>query len=288
MAEALCGKDCAVCADREELSCPGCQNGPGRRFQNKCEVAVCCHEKGHVLCNSCSFFPSCGRLRDRDRMPRTFLRQRMEEQERKERLANNAAFNARWLMLLFFMVIPDVVVSILTAEVITNWIPGLFWPGECLRILCLAACCVILFKLSKNCEDYRRAGICILIGGGVGTVVTMLFGGSDLPGWSLLLTLPAMVIRLYGEYKEYQAHAYILKDADQEMAEKWEKLWKWYWISYAAMFGSIVVMLIMPVVGLLVMLAAVIGVLVVGIMKIVYLYRSAVIFKEHIPQVEAA
>ena len=58
-------------------------------------------------------------------------------------------------------------------------------------------------------------------------------------------------------------------------------LWKWYIGVFIALFGSIVVMLIFRLLGLLVLLAALVGTVVVEILALVYLYQSAKEFKEY-------
>ena len=77
------------------------------------------------------------------------------------------------------------------------------------------------------------------------------------------------------------AHSAVLYGIDHELAWKWESLWKWYIGLYLGMFGCIFVMLITPVLGALALIGCAIGTLVVSILKLIYLYRTAVIFREY-------
>ena len=96
--------------------------------------------------------------------------------------------------------------------------------------------------------------------------------------------IPTLVIAYVGEYQEFCAHAEVLEGADNDLSGKWRTLWKWYIGSFAALFGSILLMVIIPVLGMLAMLAAVITMVVVGILKLVYLYRTAQRFRSHRPE----
>ena len=65
--EGLCGRDCETCAYREQLNCGGC------RTMGRCPVAVCCREKGHETCGTCTQASYCG-LRRSGAGPETRLR----------------------------------------------------------------------------------------------------------------------------------------------------------------------------------------------------------------------
>ena len=59
------------------------------------------------------------------------------------------------------------------------------------------------------------------------------------------------------------------------------QLWKWYIGMTLGLLGSILLMLIIPILGLLVALVTAIGTIVVSILKLVYLYRTAKVFREY-------
>ena len=131
-------------------------------------------------------------------------------------------------------------------------------------------------------EFYKKAGIFVLIAGGISAVdaiATGTAGAVQAPAWTWLLTIPAGIIALIGEYNEYMGHSAVLAGVDNELSEKWVSLWKWYIGLFLGMLGCILVMLILPLLGALALLAAAIGVVVVSIKKLVYLYRTAKFFR---------
>lgn len=95
-----------------------------------------------------------------------------------------------------------------------------------------------------------------------------------------VLSIASAIVAVIGIWHEYPAHAAVLDDVDFEAAEKWLALRKWYFIALGTTFGSIVITLIIPILGLLALLAGAIGALVVSILKLVYLYHTAQVFRE--------
>ena len=90
----------------------------------------------------------------------------------------------------------------------------------------------------------------------------------------LLLAVPAAFL---SEFKEYNAHRAVLDGIDDELAEKWRKLIFWYIFSIAGrVLGNLI-----PVFGVLILLPASIAEIADGILKLVYLYRTAITFREY-------
>ena len=58
-----CGINCDECEYKEKVNCPGCIAAKGQMFWGKCELAMCCVEKGLQHCGQCSEFP-CDKLRE--------------------------------------------------------------------------------------------------------------------------------------------------------------------------------------------------------------------------------
>ena len=92
--------------------------------------------------------------------------------------------------------------------------------------------------------------------------------------YTTAVSLVAGVVQLIAAYKEYTAHSEVLTGVD-DVADKWLMLWRWTIGIYCAVLGSILVAIIAPLLGVLVVLAGAIGMIVVEIVKLVYLYRSA-------------
>ena len=280
MTETYCGKNCADCAYRERLACPGCKAGPGRAIYGDCTLAKCCRDKGHESCETCGFHTSCGPLRGRADMPQYRLKKLEAEAERRANIARKAPFLGKWLWILFWLVIPQSIAGIMTNETVVEWAPGLKLPGQVLSVLCAVAYGLILLRLSKEEGHYRTAAICC-VAAAVLSAAAACFSGGEEPGWTLVITLPGAVVSLVGEYHEFMGHAEVLSGVDNDRSEKWRNLWKWNIGLFGALLASVVITLIVPMLGMLVMLAAMIGILVVSILKLVYLYRAAKLFREY-------
>lgn len=281
MAETYCGKSCAECAQKESMNCQGCKAGPGRQFGGDCELAKCIRSKGHESCDTCNFKGNCGTLRSRDSMPDYWRRKIEAEEQRKAAIAKRAPVLGKWLWIIFWLIIPSTIGSLMANETTAEILPGLFMPGQIINAICSLTYGAILLKLGSEEDRYRTAGICALVAGGVSAVVAIITGTAEEATWTLLFTLPAAVVAMVGEYNEYMGHSAVLAGVDNELSEKWEVLWKWYIGLFGVMIGSILVMLIIPILGALAILAAAIGTIVVSILKLVYLYRTAKIFRKY-------
>ena len=281
MSETYCGKSCSECTKKEQLNCSGCKTGPGRQFGGDCELAKCIRSKGHETCDTCGFKDNCGTLRSRDNMPDYRIRKVEAEEMRKAAIAKRAPVLGKWLWIIFWLIIPSTIGSLMSNESTAKILPGLFMPGQIINAVCSLTYGAILLKLGSEEDRYRTAGICALITGGVSAVVAIITGSAEEATWTLLFTLPAAVVAMVGEYNEYMAHSAVLSGVDNELSEKWEVLWKWYIGLFGVMIGSILVMLIIPILGALAILVAAIGTIVVSILKLVYLYRTAKIFREY-------
>lgn len=279
MANAYCGKNCDSCIQKERLECQGCRLGPGRSWYDGCEIAACCRDKGHDTCDTCTNNRYCGKRSRRDGMVEHRERKLAAEAERKAELARRAPFLGRWLWVLFWMVIPGTVASLLSIDAMAGWAPGVYRFGEYLSVACSLAYGLILLILASRHDVYRIAGILRLVTAAVSLVLVLAAGKNTGTGWTLLISLPGGVVGLVATYQEYMAHAAVLDSLDRTLAEKWRMLWKWYIGVFIATFGSVVVMLIFQLLGLLVLLAALIGMVVVSVLELVYLYQSAKEFR---------
>lgn len=281
MPETYCGKVCSECIHKESLNCPGCKVGPGRQFSGDCEIAQCCREKGHEECSTCGFKNGCAALRRRENQPEYRKRKIEESQQQMERTAKRAALLGKWLWMLFWLIVPATIAGLMGNDTVRNLSPGTYIAGEILNIACSAAYGAILLKLSCEDDRYRTAGICALISAAAGVLVLVISGTAEVPTWSLVFTAPGVIVALFGEYNEYNAHSNMLAGLDNGLSNKWVMLWKWYIGCTITMFGSILVILIVPILGFIVFISATIGTIIVSIMKLVYLYRTAKTFREY-------
>lgn len=276
--ETYCGKQCEECTYKEKLGCRGCQV-PGMNGAVDCKIAKCCKEKGHKVCATCGFAPNCTILRGKGSVPDYRLKDMEEADLTRVRNLERAPFLGKWLGILFWLIVPGALGSLLTLDIFQK-IPTLYLGGEVINILVNISYGLILLKISVRSERYRTAAICCLIAAGCGVVLALL-PDTVMAALTLLLSLPVVVVSFYGEYQEYMGHSDILREMDGEMSGKWEGLWKWYIGTNGAIWGGIILMVIMPVLGALAVLGAFVGVAVVEILKLIYLYRTAKVFQEY-------
>lgn len=189
---------------------------------------------------------------------------------------------AKWLWLLFWLVIPSVFSNILTMDTVAGAFPTAGVVGNVLAFLISLAYGVLLWQLREAAGRYRTAALCYLAGGIIsGVLLLPAIPEGNWLWW--LLSLPVMVLELCAAYQEFYAHAEVLEELDPELAGKWRLLWKWWIGLLLGLFGCIFLALISAILGLLAILADAIGLLVVGIVKLVYLYRTAKRFREYQP-----
>jgi len=276
MSDTYCGKKCEECTSREKLNCPGCSIGPGNPRSGDCWLASCCREKKHENCETCTSNGYCVTLKNRYSMPEYRLEKQQTQQILAEEKAKKAAFLGKWFWLLFWLVIPSLIGSIFTQENIAAIFPAMKIPGEILNVTCAVVYSLILVKVSSENRNYRIAGFCGL----AALAITTAAEGINNSGLKLIVLLPGVVLAMVRTYHEYTSHGDVTAEFDAELSAKWYDLWKWFFRTEIGMFGSIVVMLLIPILGLVIFLASMIGNVVVEILKLVYLYRMLKLFRE--------
>lgn len=280
MTDTYCGKNCSECTQKEILDCPGCKTGPGRLIGGDCELARCCRSKGHEACDTCDFKWNCDTFRGKSSQLTERKRKMEAELLRQQGVAKRAPILGKWLWPLFWLIVPAIITGIMESDVVAAIAPGVFVVGSILSVVCRLVYCAILLKVSSEEERYRTAGICGLVGFFISMVVQFVFGGAT---WTVLRMLPAAIVSTVGEYNEYMAHSVVLTGCDDVLSAKWQSLWKWYIGMILGMFGSIVIMLLIPILGALLLLGGAIGICAVSITKLVYLYKTAKTFREYQP-----
>lgn len=281
MSNTYCGKSCESCAQKEQKLCPGCRLGPGRSWSGDCEIAVCCRDKGHESCETCTNNRYCGKRSRREGMAESRARKAAEQEAKKAELARKAPFLSKWLSILFWLVIPATVASLLAMEAMADVAPRVYLFGKYLTVVCGVAYGLVLLRLAKENRDYRTAGVLRLVTAAASLLLVLVSGKNAVANWTLLISLPAAVVGLVGTYQEYMTHAAILAGADEDQAGKWKLLWKWNIGLKLGIFGCLVILLIAPLLGILAVIAALIGILIVGIVELVYLWRTKEVFREY-------
>lgn len=278
-----CGKSCADCTWKELHQCPECRLGPGKTWGGDCDIARCCREKGHETCATCVIGQrGCSKRSNRENMPS--VRQNLIEIKaaREAEAAAQAPVLGKWLWIIFWLIVPGVIADLMTQEVFLEGLPSLRIPCVILTALCNVGYGFALLKLKGIREQYGTSGLWAIIGAGIALLLALI--PNEKEGLLLLLSLPAIAVGLWGEYNEYMAHASVLEGVATELCEKWKQLWKWYAGLLFGTLGCLVLALLAPVLGLLGLLAVGIGMVVTGILKLIYLYRTAKLFRDYQPE----
>lgn len=278
MAQTYCGKDCSSCSCLEDHSCPGCYLGPGRQIHGDCEIAKCCRSRGHTTCSTCTQVSYCGQRNSCHRMPELRRKKQEAADRQRQTLLHRAPFFAKWLAILFWLFLPAELVSLVNNDMVLQYFPALQTPAVAAELLCALARGVVLLILAKQLHLYRIAGIC-----GIFTAVLQgvsAYISSDVA--QILLGIATIVLSIVALYYEYQGHIQALYGVNDILSQKWADLWRWEAIFLALAVGGTLMITLLTLIAALAAAAGAIGGLVVGIIRLVYLYQSAAAFREYI------
>ena len=202
------------------------------------------------------------------------------------RQMNKFSFTAKCLWFLFIIIIPLNIFDVLTSQIFSTSSPAISAFGNYGIIVCNLLYGITLLLLSKEYDFYRIAGICSLFS----TIITFWFncmsGGSvndttsELGFGALAISFIGVICNIIVVFFETTGHSDILGRYDYDLSSKWDKLRKWLIISYCGVGSSVVLVFILPIIGLLIMLASLIAILILGVTKFVYLYKTAQVFSK--------
>jgi len=276
MNQAYCGKNCDTCIKREEIHCPGCGNA-GHPQDSDCAIADCCRTKGHAACNTCQMSVYCPTLQSKRDYPRIILDKRAAESAADEEFYRNAPILAKWVWILFLLILPEIAAGLFGGDILSTAVPVLGMVGKALQFLTGAAYGAILLRLSAIEGRFRPAGWCCLIGAFYSAVSP--FVNAAVPSLDSVLGIASSICVLVGEYNEFTGYAAEVHGVDPFLAESWERLWKWNIGLIIGMLAALVLVLFTPGLAALLLIAALIGTIAVKIMKSVYLYRTASLYR---------
>lgn len=278
MTETFCGKDCDLCQEKQSGACRGCKEGPGRRFGGNCSIADCCRDKYHANCDTCQEAMSCSKRQQKDQMPQIRIAEAAAKDEKEAQKREKAKVLGKWLWILFWLFIPNIIGNLMSNESVGGISHEVYVIGLLITNVVTVIYCLILLKLRETEEKYGRAAICMFIG--VVLAVIALVISEEHVALLVLMALVAAVAGLVGEYNLFYAHAAVLEDFDLELSQKWKKLWKWELICLGCAIGGILLFFLGAIAALLI-IAGGIGVFVISIVQLVYLYRMAELFREY-------
>jgi len=183
----------------------------------------------------------------------------------------------KWLWILFWLIVPNLIGGVLSSGMVTERIPALMFPGQLLRGGVGLAYAGILLKL-KGCSDhYRISGWCCMISAVV-NICDLFFSIEILSSGIFMIAL--LILSLVGEYHEYYGHADVLTGIWDDLSQNWKNLWKWNVRVYLGTVVTAVLVMLVALLGLLAGLVLVVGLVSIVVLKLVYLYRMAKYFRE--------
>lgn len=198
----------------------------------------------------------------------------------KRRKQEQAAFLGKWLWVLFWMFLPSLVAGLLTDPTLTAQFPQLSLPGTVFSLAYTVAYGVILLLLSKECAKYKLAGAFVIAGGLVGLLPSLISAAQYNSNLSLLLTLPGLALSIAAQFMEFYGHSQVIEPYNNTLSLRWKQLWTWNLILTLVNFASGLLLSVSWFFGLVLGLLASVASLALLVLKLVYLYRTAQLFRE--------
>lgn len=194
--------------------------------------------------------------------------------EYKSKIYERSQFLSKMMFILFILFIPNLVSSTLTKFEVA---PIISLVGSILGLGVSVVTIVVFVLMSKYEKSYLYSLIALaanVVFGALGAFVPAMKGSI---GLLILISLLDSAAAILTAYFEFKGHELVTATVDPYLAEKWSKLFKWDVICVASVFvGTIfVATLILAILGLIVVVGAAIGAVVLGILKIIYLYESS-------------
>ena len=280
--------------------CPSC--GHGRLTRKPRSVAVsknlATSNRG-TPCNSCGYplgaskvCPSCGHggsnfnalngdISNKSAEPRQItLYDSRGYQLDADESAKAGALLHKYLLILFWLFIPSLIGSVLSR------FQSLLLLGTIISGVTSLAHAFVLFRLRNLDHFYRSAAkltLCASLLSFIMIAVQWIAIFNDLPGLKILtlvITLIVMIISIVETYSEFNAHSNVSSSASNFISTQWDLLWKWY----VGLIIAVIAVTILPIFlysfSVIVLVLAIIGSIVVGIIRLVLLYRTAELFRK--------
>lgn len=201
--------------------------------------------------------------------------------EQRKLLPAEAQRLGKLLSILFWLFIPSGIASIMTSGNMADLSPAVFTAGNVLLTACSLIYGIILIRMAFAESRYRTAGIFSLLTSAVVILIVILCNTTKVASDSLIFSIIQLVLAFACVYTEYSAHALLLQEIEADLSAKWSVLWKGYIGSSIVIICGIVVLLGSPIFGILLILISCFALVVISILKLVYLYRTAKIFRKY-------
>lgn len=213
------------------------------------------------------------------------------KKEIAEQKVKNAGLLGKWVTVMFWFQIVAIAADVLSGDAMEGFVPVVYYFGVLLGYVLLIANSVILIRL-KSVEDwFGKAGVCYLVSGAGGVLVALL-RLSKAEALATLLMILFMILQIRGNYDECTGYEVVLRDVDFTLSGRWALQWK---LEIACAIGVIVGTMVVGIgailtagfvtlCGSIVMILSAVGGFVLGILRLIYLYRTAEIFRNYKPE----
>ncbi len=294
-----CGKDCESCTVREAEQCPGCRHIADF---GECEIVSCCKDKGHESCSTCTQQTWCPTVQKSISMPKYRREKADAEAEISSGNRKNTGIMVKWCVPLFWILL-----ILESAGVIDSFFedaPTILIVLNSITILLYLLEAFCLYKMSSVTDRYGKAALftmliavfsCIPRFLSSENIAPFLITLIALPGaifsyhavYYMLITLialPSTIFSCLAVYQTYKAHSDALSNVDGELAEMWEKLWKWTIYVLVGMFLVVLTSALLGFLGQLLLLVVMIAMAICGVLKLVYLHRMIEIYRWYLEE----
>ena len=202
----------------------------------------------------------------------------IEEENRKNaELYERAQILSKWLGILFAVEIAELVLGLLT-DVLGYAMTLTFDIGTVVSCVMSVIQAVVILKMAAAQADYRKAAVFMLITVPL-QILPMIIGLDESSAVSMLFGIPSLAVSLAGMYYLYNAHSWVCADADMFLSERWVLMWKLnIWFLVLTFVSPL--LLLFGLLGLIALLAVIVGAVVIGILELYYLWHTASLFKE--------
>ena len=197
-----------------------------------------------------------------------------------------AAFLGKWLSILFWLIVPTTIANSLCSQAAAQTAPQLVLPGQLLSLGCAICYAAVLFKMKRCSRHYVLAGICTLISSVIALGNYFVTGHPELIQYATALSLPGLAVALIGLYQECKANAQVIKPVDPAMSRKWGRLWNWMLLSYLGTFGGMLLGILHPTIGAMILLVSSFLTVILGLLELMYLFRTAHLFCQYAKHTE--
>lgn len=211
----------------------------------------------------------------------------MQQPAYSEQLREAFGLWSRCFWALFWLSLLGNIPALMTDERVAGWLPALYWPGLLLKLALGIGSGAVMMRLAKAEPQFRSAGILQIAAGLIAFALSALSWHGQDGAWTLLLSLPGVLVGLYATYRLLSASANLVSPYDPKLSQNWQKLWRWYLYTIFGLTALLVLGITLlflvgaaPLLILLLLLLGVLGIvmLVISILLLIYLYRTAKLF----------